>query len=86
MTAGDPWSQSLPKARNPLECLLDAHARDGSADDELLDLLGPFEDVVGLIRAYPLVTAGAFPVEFSTKTATGGARWLPLGIPTLERK
>ena len=45
--------------RSPLECLLNTHARDGSADHELLDLVGAFEDVVNLQREYPLVTVGA---------------------------
>jgi hypothetical protein len=34
----------------PSSGLLDAQAGDGSADDELLDLLGAFEDVADLIR------------------------------------
>jgi hypothetical protein len=39
--------------------LLDPHAGDGSADDELLDttdLVGAFEDVEALIWTKPLVT------------------------------
>ena len=32
---------------------LDPQARDRSADDQLLDLLGAFEDVVGLIEGVP---------------------------------
>ena len=39
--------------------LLDPQTRDGSADHELLDLLGAFEDVVGLSETYPLVPGGA---------------------------
>ena len=74
------------RCQDPFVCLLDPHTRDRPTDHELLDLFGAFEYVVGLIRAYPLVTAGAFPVEFSTKTATGGVRWLPLGIATLDEK
>jgi len=39
--------------------LLDAQARNGPADHELLDLLGAFEDVVGLIWTCPQISAGA---------------------------
>jgi hypothetical protein len=39
--------------------LLDAQTRDGPADHELLDLLGAFEDVVGLSETYPLMTGVA---------------------------
>jgi len=35
--------------------LLDAHAGDRPADYQLLDLLGAFEDVVGLIWTCPLL-------------------------------
>jgi hypothetical protein len=38
-----------------MSLLLDSHARDRSADHELLDLLGAFEDVVGLIWTCPLL-------------------------------
>jgi hypothetical protein len=34
-------------AWNPQRFLLDSHARDRPTDDQLLDLLGAFEDVVG---------------------------------------
>ena len=39
--------------------LLNPYPRDRSADHQLLDLLGAFEDVEGLIWTYPLVTVGA---------------------------
>ncbi len=42
-----------------LDFLFDAHPRDRPPDDELLDLLGAFEDVVGLSWTYPLVTSAA---------------------------
>ena len=45
-------------SRCPTSELLDAQSRDGPADDELLDLLGAFEDVVGLSETYPLVAGG----------------------------
>ena len=38
---------------------LDAHAGEGPADHELLDLFGAFEDVVDLSETYPLVTSVA---------------------------
>ncbi len=40
--------------------LLDAHARDGPTDHQLLDLLRAFENVEALIRTTPLVTDIAF--------------------------
>ena len=45
--------------REPRLELLDAHAGDGPADHKLLDLLGTFEDVVGLSETYPLVVGVA---------------------------
>jgi len=40
-------------------CLLDPQARDRTREDQLLDLLGAFEDVVGVSWAYPLLSGGA---------------------------
>ena len=43
---------------HPVLGLLDPQTRDRPTDHQLLDLLGAFEDVVGLSWTYPLVTAG----------------------------
>jgi hypothetical protein len=43
---------SARSARSPSYCLLDAQAADRPGDDELLDLLGALEDVVGLLDAF----------------------------------
>jgi hypothetical protein len=60
--------------RNPFVCLLDAQPADRPADHQLLDLLGAFEDVVGLSWTYPLVAIGAFFVVGAGETATGAVR------------
>lgn len=48
-------ARSSLRVNDPLVQLLNAHTRDGSADHQLLDLLGAFEDVEALNWASPLV-------------------------------
>ena len=58
-----------------LVCLLNPQAGDGSADHQLLNLLGAFEDVVGLSWTCPLLSGGAVFVVFAGETLPGAVGW-----------
>ena len=63
MTLGD---RCYRRCEIPFVSLLDPHARDGPADDQLLDLLGAFEDVVGPAEGSTWCCWVVLSVVFST--------------------